>query len=289
MALSATKDISSESVDKKPSESGWYEAAEVWTVQGATASDTRYTVVNCTDLPSIGSEDAEGVFVESRHARETEDPTVWKVDVRYVSSVAQGGLTPGYWTIEIPSERPPQYAWRTIHYDEVVDKALGQGSGPDEPIVNSAGDPFDPPLVEDKPRIGLIATRFEADFDPSIIPYYSNKVASDSFLGFAAGVARCVEINANPHYENGESSHSVSYNFEFDEDRWVHSILDAGGRYLDDNEVLKVAADDEGVSHGGLVQLDGTGHLLPTDGSEPSQWLNFETKDKVAFGPLGFT
>lgn len=287
MALSATKDIGNEGVDKKPSDSGWYEASETWTVRGATASDTRYTIVNCPDLPSIGTEDSEGVFCLSRGARKTDNPTVWKVDVRY-ASVSPGGLTPGYWTYTLPSERPTRYQWRTIHYEVVVDKALPQGAGTVyEAIENSAGDPFDPPLTEDKPQIGLIATRFETDFNPQIVRYYSNKVASDAFMGFAFGEARCVEINADPYYENGESGHTVSYNFEFDEDRWVHSLLDAGGRYLDDNDVVQVATDENGVSHGGVVLLDGLGHKL-ADG-DPAQFRNFETKDKVPFAPLGFT
>ncbi len=286
MALSATKDISSESVDKKPSESGWYEAAEVWTVKGATSSDTRYTVVNCADLPSIGSEDAEGVFVESRSARETEDPTTWKVDVRY-ASVPQGGLTPGYWTIEIPSERPAVYRWYTVQYEKTIVIGINQDTGRTEAITNSAGDPFDPPPIRTLSRIGLTIQRYEDDFDPLTIVYFGNRVSSDSFLGFPPGAARCMEINAEPHYENGESSYSVTYRFEFDEDLWIATLLDAGGRYLDDNGVLKVVDDDEGTTHGGLVLLDGEGKKLGPGAS--ARYRKYETEYTVAFGPLGFT
>ncbi len=290
MALSATKDVSAESVDKKPSEAGWYEAAEVWTVRGATSSDTRYTVVNCANLPNIGDEDSEGVFCASRSARETDDPAVWKVDVRY-SSVVQGGLTPGYWTIEIPTERPPHYAWRTIHYDGVIHSATTTPGGETRvPAVNSAGDPFVPQLTEDLPRIGLIATRFEANFDPLIIPYYSDRVASDSFKGFPAFAARCVEINADPHYENGVACHRVVYQFEFDYHYfWAQRPIDAGGRALDENNVLKVVSDENEVSHGGVVLLDGTGHVLPRNQQANFVTLTYHNRYAVAFAPLGFT
>jgi len=289
MALTATKDAGSESIDKKPSEAGWYEASETWTVKGATSSDTRYTVVNCSDLPTIGTEDSEGVFCVSRNARRTDDPTVWKVDVRF-ASVSQGGLTPGYWTYDIPTERPPQYVWRTIHYDGPIHSATTTfGSTTRVPVVNSAGDPFDPPFTEDLPRIGLVATRFEANFDPLTILYYSDRVASDSFMGFPAGAARCVEINADPHYENGVACYRVSYQFEFDEHQWAHRPIDVGGRALDDNGVLKVVGDENGVSHGGLVLLDGTGKMLPRNQQASFVTLTYHNRYAVAFGPLGFT
>lgn len=290
MAMTATRDAGSREIEKAPSGSGWYTASETWTVHGVTSSDTRVDVVNCSDLPNIGTS-YDGMVCSSRRARETDKSSTWKVEVHYKSTVPGLPSPSGYWTTELPSERPINKQWNTIHYDKAVEKDLNG-----DPIVNSAGDPFDPPLVEDFPRIGLVVTRSETDFDPQIIKYYSNKISTDSFLGFLPGEARCVEINADPYYENGESGHTVRYVFEFDcqtyapaGGRWVHELLDAGGRYLDDYNVLQVATDDEGVKHGGVILLDGMGKKLPSDGSEPAQYKNYETKDKVAFGPLNIT
>lgn len=85
-----------------------------------------------------------------------------------------------------------------------------------KPITNTAGDPFDPPIVIDDPRPLLRVVRNEATYNTSLVYQYRNAVNSDPFAGWPPQMARVIKIAGKStfHYQVGWYW-IVTYEFEF--------------------------------------------------------------------------
>jgi hypothetical protein len=83
-------------------------------------------------------------------------------------------------------------------------------------ITNTAGDPYDPPLVEDDPRPTLSVVRNEPAINISLLLAYRNAINSDSFAGFPPLFARCVGIQPKSVFHQFVGwYYQVTYAFEF--------------------------------------------------------------------------
>lgn len=101
-----------------------------------------------------------------------------------------------------------------------------------QPLINSAGDPFDPPIQVEKVRLGIQITRFQARFDPSIIAEYVGAISSEKWAGFARQTAKCNDIAADRRFEGGVWATEVTYSFEIEHTGWnPRRFLNEGARY----------------------------------------------------------
>lgn len=69
------------------------------------------------------------------------------------------------------------------------------------PILNTAGDPFDPPLTRPYSTPIATITRTLATFDPDWIVQYKDHVNASTWMGNPAGTVLCKEINADAVYD----------------------------------------------------------------------------------------
>lgn len=169
-------------------------------------------------------------------------------------------------------------------YEEVVDEdQTGKA------VVNSASDPFDPPITEEDPRQVLTIVRNEPSFDWATAYQYRNAVSSDEFWGAAPGQAKVVRISAKRAWDQYLAANSitpggffwiVTYEFEFNIKGWHRFVLDQGMRKLSGgNQSLIVLLD--GTSVTSPVLLDGNGGVLAAS-AEPV-FLEFITKPELPF------
>ncbi len=218
---------------------------------------------------------------------------------------------------ENPLDDPAQTEWSTETFQTVVYQDI-DGNG----IVNSAGDPFDPPAEKDDSRWSSVTRKNVAASVPDWIFAYQDGVNSDSFTidgsTITAGWAKVSAIHlsgtqerndvsyrvltATIHYRGegeGIGSGSGSYGSGSGDDEiepWHLSILDAGFR-----EVYQGTGSASGSSASSCddnlvnikdcnneeptapVPLDGAGSALDSPTPETSVFLQFQIYHEKAF------
>jgi hypothetical protein len=153
------------------------------------------------------------------------DPLTWLVTVSYSNHTDQPELgNPN------PLLRPAEIKWSFAQFQRIAD--IDQFNNP---VVNSAGEPFDPPLEKDDSRPVLVITRPEAGIDPGLFYQYRDAINSDPFFGAPAGTAKVQSIEATRRFENNFYFWDVTYTIHFRPDGWDLNVLDQGYNALDAN------------------------------------------------------
>lgn len=210
--------------------------------------------------------------------------------------VASGG---SYWTVTVnygpydpaqnpenPFQRPIEIAWSNSVYQAVVFQD-NQGN----PILNSAGDAFDPPMEADDDRPMLTITRAEPTYDPILTYNYRSAVNADEFWGFPPGVWKMKDRRGTRTYNPDAQTASgyyweVTYEFELNPLGWTRQILDQG---------LKVAGAGGGSSENATdgagdpamspILLDGKGGKLAA--GQPPVFLSFDIFNVLPYDVFG--
>jgi len=191
----------------------------------------------------------------------------WRYAVTFDNTVDPGQ------SAENPLERLAVDDWDFEQFERTADKNTD-----DEAILNSAGDPYDPPLTKDDSRPILIYTRNEASY-PSAFVTHQDTVNSDPFLIFDPYQAK-VNIKARKVFEGNYKYYAVSYIFHFRRDGWRRNILNRGVRFKitgSDTNSVPLPPDAPPI----LLDDDGT----PLGENDPT-YKEHKIYDEVAFGPL---
>lgn len=156
-----------------------------------------------------------------------------------------------------------QYDWTTETFQRPYFKdTSAQG------IVNSAGDPYDPPVEGDDSRISV---RIEKNVGlvPTWIWEYKDAVNSDAVvidgLAVAAGKAKLMGISLSRWQErNGYAYRVLTLQITLDANGWTKQVLDAGFRKKDPDDGTKRIhiLDDDSCPVSSPALLDGSGAKL---------------------------
>lgn len=214
---------------------------------------------------------------------------------------------------ENPLDDPAKTEWSTETFQTPVWETIDGKS-----IVNSAGDPFDPPFEKDDSRWTSVTRKNVADKVPDWMFAYPDVVNSDAYtidgLNVGAGLAKISAIHLSEtqtrndidyrvvtvtiHYrtENqGTGSGSGSYGSgsgSDDIEPWHANILDAGMREIDDQgsstcpgrKIILNHCDKLPVTE--PVPLDGEGHALQEPTLDNAEWLQFQVYHEKAFSAI---
>lgn len=227
-----------------------------FTVRTDDALDGPQVVQSYFLMPALYSTYTSGNDVDSGAIVENVEPErlgpkLWKAIVSYSTATPDSDQN-----AENPTDRAPRVRWGTASYQVPVTL-----DADNKRIVNSANDPFDPPIEREEKRVTLHYQRFEAIYSPDLSVLYQYAVNSDVFIGQAAGYCRCNSIQAERHYEKGVYCWDVSYEFEFRREGYWARPLDQGFRYLDASKVPQTIR-DQGVPISAPVMLNGAGKPL---------------------------
>lgn len=205
-----------------------------------------------------------------------EDGLGCKVKLSYApyDAKTEGGATGAAadsWIVS-PFSAPPTLRWASEDEDLAVthDRA-------GEPILNKAGDPFDPPLVVPFSTPVATVTRVEKSFDPEWITYFKNSVNSAEWLGWPAESVMVKDITGDRVYDPDWGwLWNVSYTFAFrpkliaaDDETviqagWSPQVLNAGLRELKDGQKKPIEFDGAPSSSPVPLKNDGS-RASPTD------------------------
>ena len=215
---------------------------------------------------------------------------------------------------EDPLDDPAETEWSTETYQTIAERDIDGDS-----IVNSAGDPFDPPGEKDDSRWTSVTRKNITPAVPDWIFAYQDGVNSDSFtvddITITAGWAklssihlstkqqrngteyRVITLTINYRTNNeGIGSGSGSYGSGSDEDEpWQLTLLDAGFRELSGTagssgsaggsaggSLLVNIKDSGGDDVTAPVPLDGNGYALDEPTPQNAIFLTFQIyHDKI--------
>ena len=139
-------------------------------------------------------------------------------------------------------------------------------------VVNSAGDPFDPPPTRDAAHPIVTFTRNEEVFDSAFALLFNNSVNNAAWSGLEPRQARVNMRAVSQQEEIDGTLHRywrVTYIFRLRFETHDIKLLNIGPRYYKDPSAatpdkrrIKFAADGEGANALGLLKADG-GRLVP--------------------------
>lgn len=168
--------------------------------------------------------DTSALLVRYRaQQRNTDDWSQWVVTASYSTNTNNGnfqappsGGSPG----DLPNNpnsaySNPEYEWPEIdwNFDEQLKPALLDLDG--KSYMNSANQPFTPPLQFPRAYKVLSITRNELAFNSDVAATFAYAVNDRAFLGYPAGFVQCMPPKANQRYKGTTRYWRVTYQLKF--------------------------------------------------------------------------
>lgn len=245
------------------------------------ASEDEYHILAHPSAPKNGSAHPSdsGAFVTSRRAECTDGQNGWLLTCEYSSERQYN---------EDPTADPAAISWDSEQFQKpaVFDK---DGNA----IVNSAGDPFDPPNMMDDSRRIVTVTKNLATV-PSWILTYQDAVNSDNFtvdgVPVTAGQAKMQRVSVGEvQSRNGISFRPVVFEIHLQRDGWLLEPLDAGFREKAGSLRINILNDGDLEPPTAPTPLDGSGAVLTNPTAATCVFLSFSVYDTAAFSSLPLT
>jgi hypothetical protein len=191
-----------------------------------------------------------------------------------------------------PVNQPLRYRLEGVNTPEPVWETIADEDGVKHPVVNSAGDYFDPPVETDVLRLTLRVQRNEAGPSIATILELANKVNDAEWNGFPARTVKLDPI-VLPEREysqvTGAIYYPMEYTFQIRFDTWDKIVLDQGKRRLVESSGTTTLENIlvDGIPTTSDVLLDGSGQALPRP-VDPAAvvYKSFEIYQKTDFGAL---
>lgn len=249
-------------------------------LETTSRSDGPYAVGSDANLPVIGAVHPEdsGAWCISLSVENTEDWKGWTVTAEYSSERELS---------ETPTSDPALITWNSEQFQR---PAIVDQSG--NAIVNSAGDPFDPPyMIDDSRRVVTVTKNLTTV--PTWILTYQDAVNSDTFtvdgVSVAVGKAKMQSVTVSEvQSRNGTSFRTVVFSIHLEKNGWLLEPLDAGFRELtyagDGLQNIRNPGDDELPA--APVPLDGAGRALTNPSPANAVYGSFTVYETKAFSSL---
>lgn len=268
----------------------------IWQVKlDSAVSGAQAAIEAVTADPTLGSDIGDAhpldpfVFLSELSAESAGSRTVWRVTGTYREDILiQSAAT--------PLEEPTQVSWGSNTYIEpVVNTIFGTS------VTNSAGQPFDPPLTQERVTLIATITYNSESFDPDLPMEYQGKINQSATpigtITVPARMARIIEISGIANIFEDISYFNVTIKVEINPkitkdsqgntiaQGWDREVLDQGIFGLDDDDNLVRLATDDGEEVTEPLKLNGAGKKLDPQTLDPV-FLIYFTYELADFGPL---
>lgn len=250
----------------------------------ADAEEDAWDVGSHPNAPVIGSAYRDAWCISSSPAC-VSGRDGWKITAQYSSEIQL-------------NEDPTQDAAKVRVYTEQFQKVL-QTDINGNSVCNSAGDPFDPPIMVDDSR-RVITVQKNMATHPSWILSYQDAVNSDSFTvkgqTYAAGKGKVQRVDiGDEQSRNSITYYVVSFEIHLQKNGWIVSQLDAGFRELQAGSgsgvgsLVNIVNPGDGLQPSAPVPLGGNGVSLANPSFTNNVFLNFTAYEQLPFSVLPFT
>lgn len=185
-----------------------------------------------------------------------------------------------------PLEKPWEVDWGFVETNELIDRDV-HGN----PLRNSIGETFDPPITRPFSDLLLTIRRNEGDFNYLRAADYKDAVNADTFYGFGPGCVRCVKYSGRRAFTGVMFYWQVTYAFQIRRGSWLRRILDQGyktKKMVEGVEKTVKIEDDEGNIVSQPWALNGNGYRVETELINLlwAYWLEFEIYHLLPFSVL---
>ncbi len=255
-------------------------------------NDADLDILFAPDLPQIGDVHPDDELAVCRNQSPTpggnNSPFVWNVRILYSTAFS---------IQNDPTDDAPRVSWSTQQFQTAFIVDI-DGDG----VVNSAGDPFDPPVQKDDSRWSA-TTSVNLTVVPANILLLKNAINSSIFTidgievaaqhGFMYGISI-----GEQQSRNGFGYRVLSYTIQLkdaDEGAWVISIPDMGFNELVDDkprEILQGGADDTppnpnaGEPFSSPRQLNGSGVAIAAPTALTTVFIDFDAYPLLDFNSI---
>lgn len=240
----------------------------VFVLETTSQSEEAYQVGSHPSLPQIGDlyPYDSAAYCDSISVTQTDGWKVWRVTCNYTSE----------WDLT-----NAKISWDTEQFQKVAAYEYN-GDG----IVNSAGDPFDPPALMDDSRRVITVTKMMTEV-PTWILSYQDAVNSDAFtidgVSIAIGKAKMQRVSVSePRQINLTTYREVTFQIHLQRDGWDLQILDAGFRDASFNTLYNV----DGTRPTAPIPLNGLGARLDSTNPADAVFLPFTVYTTLPFASL---
>jgi len=254
----------------------------VWRVITDDREDEGPTILAA--LPPIGSiYSAADPAAWLRHLHPSNasfSPYVW---------ICTGAYSSEFEVKENPLEEPAKITWKTQNFRRPYTK-----DRENKAILNSAGDPFDPPIEGDDSRWQCTIQKNVAAV-PIVVLTYKDAINEAAFtvrgVEFPERTAKIMSMEISDTQRAGDADnpiefYSFTWSFAGDPDNWDLEILDAGMRELNDNDKLQRIYNDDGQPVHSPVPLDGAGAKLENPNPDTAVFIDGKIYKKKDFSVL---
>lgn len=248
---------------------------------------------------------SDGFLVNSAHPSDPGSKIV-EVSCSVVSSYSNGGQRGLLWDVTVnygpwnplehspdgdPTHQPLRFEIEQITVEVPL---LVDVDG--NPILNSAGDPFDPPLTEERTDLILTVYRNEENIDIYTLLSNSGKgeVNDAEWNGFEEKTVKVlpIKIPQQQWSQEGQKNYwAMAYQFHIKFEGWTRRVVNQGFNELyTSGSVTKSRpiVDAYGAKASDPVLLDEDGHALPYPVDDDSiVVLEFEVNEAIDFGIFG--
>jgi hypothetical protein len=267
-------------------------------------------------LPIMGELHPEDLqaFVSNRDIQQdAADSRRWLVTITYTTqppaeAANAEAIQPGEAGGQEPGDRPENPLLRAARWrgsfqqrEEVLRSAYatdddGNNVGGSKAVTNSAGIPYDPPVMFDTGDAGFTVQKNYSSLTlPQLADFYQ-AVNQFAWRGFAPRTVKIVGIDFEASFENAVFFWAVTWSFAVRENGWEKRILDAG---LTERFTLEHLPPADPVYQWRTIRDPQTGEPItepvPLDGNgrrltpgEPPVFLRFSAYKQRPFATLGF-
>jgi len=227
-----------------------------------------YLVGSHPSLPKIGDlhPDDTGAWCDELFVENVDGWKVWTVTANYTSE----------WDLN-----QIHITWDSEQFQKpaVMDK---DGNG----VVNSAGDPFDPPAMMDDSRRVITVTRMMQTV-PTWILNYQDAVNSDQFVldgvTIAIGQAKLQRVSVSDvRIINSIPYREVTFQIHLQLDGWSLQVFDGGFRDIN----FKTLYNADGTRPSAPIPLNGSGLALNSSNPADAVFLPFSVYNSLPFASL---
>jgi len=228
-----------------------------------TPGETREDVLFTAGLPLVGLRYGGDAICMSKSADRDEVNTLyWLVKCEFDSAAEDQQQNP-----QNPSDDPTTWiAKATIGFETKSVVLTTDKSDPPKKIVNSAGTPFDTPLVEDRVISVISFTQYE---EPSLslndITDRNNAVNSEDFRGYAARTIKLAVRKAELGFFGRYNAWKIDYEAKYDPDTWDNETLDVGPMYKEGAELLPFLDSRNTYRIVGYLEANGSKRAMTSD------------------------
>lgn len=213
------------------------------------------------------------------------DYYVQRKSVRPANGPLHYEVTLTYDYVESPLLQTPESSWTFATSSEPFDR-----DNANNPVTNSADEPFDPPPTREIHDLVFRHVRNEATFSSTIAAAYKGSVNSDTWNGWSPGTVQCTVFDAEEKRAGALTYYRVTYEFKFRPDGFGRRFLDHGYREkigIDTNgkPIYANITDEEGSTVTQPALLDGKGKKLASGGV--AVYLDYDIESEITFSALG--